>query len=49
MQVRPDYVPRTKIEVVVKDDQVEDLTSKITDTLGKDLGGKYLSWTFQSQ
>jgi len=40
MQARPDHVPRTKIEVVVKDEQVEDLISKITDTLGRDLGGK---------
>jgi nitrogen regulatory protein P-II 1 len=40
MQAKPEYIPRTKIEVVVKDDQVEDIISKITDTLGKDLGGK---------
>lgn len=40
MQTQPEYIPRTKIEVVVKDDQVEELISKITDTLGKDLGGK---------
>jgi nitrogen regulatory protein P-II 1 len=39
MQAQPEYIPRTKIEVVVKDDQVEELI-KITDTLGKDLGGK---------
>jgi nitrogen regulatory protein P-II 1 len=40
MHAQPEYIPRTKIEVVVKDDQVEELISKITDTLGKDLGGK---------
>jgi nitrogen regulatory protein P-II 1 len=33
-------IPRTKIEVVVKDDQVEVLISKMTDKFGKDLGGK---------
>lgn len=40
MQTRPDYIPRTKVEVVVKDEQVEDLISKITDRLGSELGGK---------
>lgn len=40
MQAQPEYIPRTKIEVVVKDDQVEELISKITNALGKDLGGK---------
>jgi len=40
MQAQPEYIPRTKIEVVVKDDQVEELISKITDRLGKELGGK---------
>src|ERR1700739_281094 len=28
MQTQPEYIPRTKIEVVVKDDQVEELISK---------------------
>jgi nitrogen regulatory protein P-II 1 len=40
MQAQPDYVPRTKIEVVVKDEQVEDLILKFTDKLGSELGGK---------
>ena len=40
MQTQPDYIPRTKIEVVVKDEQVEELISKIADRLGRDLGGK---------
>ena len=39
-QTQPQYIPRTKIEVVVKDHQVEDLISKITEKLGSELGGK---------
>lgn len=39
-QTQPQYIPRTKIEVVVKDDQVEELISKITEKLGSELGGK---------
>jgi nitrogen regulatory protein P-II 1 len=39
-QSQPKYIPRTRIEVVVKDHQVEELISKITDKLGSELGGK---------
>jgi len=39
-QTQPEYIPRTKVEVVVKDEQVEELISKITDRLGGELGGK---------
>jgi len=39
-QTQPEYIPRTKVEVVVKDEQVEELISKITDRLGSELGGK---------
>ena len=39
-KVQPDYVPRTKVEVVVKDEQVEEIISKVTDRLGGELGGK---------
>lgn len=39
-QTQPDYVPRTKVEVVVRDEQVEELISKVTDRLGVELGGK---------
>ncbi len=39
-QTQPEYIPRTKIEVVVKDEQVEELISKISDRLGNELGGK---------
>lgn len=37
----PDYIPRLKIEVVVKDNQVEGIVKKIVDALGGPaLGGK---------
>jgi nitrogen regulatory protein P-II 1 len=39
-QIQPQYIPRTKIEVVVKDQQVDELISKITDKLSSELGGK---------
>ena len=39
-QTQPEYVPRTKVEVVVKDHQLEQLVSKLTNTLGSELGGK---------
>jgi nitrogen regulatory protein P-II 1 len=39
-QTQPEYIPRTKIEVVVKDEQVEEIISKLTDRLGSELGGK---------
>ena len=39
-QTQPEYIPRTKIEVVVRDEQVEEVISKITDRLSSDLGGK---------
>ena len=40
MKTQPDYVPRTKIEAVVKDEQVEELILKFTDKLGSELGGE---------
>jgi nitrogen regulatory protein P-II 1 len=37
----PEYRPRTKVEVVIKDDQVEPLISQLVQRLGGDpLGGK---------
>ncbi|MGA8842374.1 MAG: P-II family nitrogen regulator [Nitrososphaeraceae archaeon] len=38
----PEFIPRTKVEVIVIDDMVEELTQKILDTFGGDpnLGGK---------
>ena len=41
MKYAPEYVPRTKIEVIIKDDQLESLINKIVERLGGDsLGGK---------
>jgi nitrogen regulatory protein P-II 1 len=34
MKYTPEYIPRTKVEVVVKDDQVDLLLRKIMDRLG---------------
>lgn len=39
-QTQPEYIPRIKVEVVVKDYQVDELISKITDKLGSERGGK---------
>jgi nitrogen regulatory protein P-II 1 len=37
----PEFIPRIKIEVVVKDDQVDSIVSKIADKLGNPaVGGK---------
>jgi nitrogen regulatory protein P-II 1 len=36
----PEFIPRTKVEVVIKDDQVEILIDKLTERLGDALGGK---------
>ena len=41
MYYTPEYIPRLKIEVVVKDGQVDGLIAKIVSELGgTDLGGK---------
>ena len=40
-QFTPEFVPRMKIEVVVKDEQVDGILSKIVDKLANpDIGGK---------
>lgn len=39
-QTQPEYIPRTKIEAIVKDHQVDELISKLADRLGSELGGK---------
>ena len=36
----PEFIPRTKVEVVIKDVQVERLIDKLTERLGEVLGGK---------
>ena len=35
-----EFIPRIKVEVVVKDEQVEELVNNLLDTLGDELGGK---------
>ena len=40
IQTEPEYILRTKIDVIVKDDQVEQLVLELTDKLGSELGGK---------
>jgi nitrogen regulatory protein P-II 1 len=36
----PEFIPRTKVEVIIRDDQVETLIDKLAETLGDALGGK---------
>jgi nitrogen regulatory protein P-II 1 len=41
MKYTPEYIPRTKVEAIIKDDQVESLVNKLVERLGGDsLGGK---------
>ena len=41
MKYTPEFIPRTKVEVVIRDDQVEPLINKLVESLGGDaLGGK---------
>ena len=41
MKYTPEYVPRTKVEVIIKDDQLESLINTLTERLsGDSLGGK---------
>ncbi len=41
MKYTPEYIPRTKVEVVVKDDQVDLILSNIMDRLGaNEISGK---------
>jgi nitrogen regulatory protein P-II 1 len=41
MKYTPEYVPRTKVEVIIKDDQLESLINKLVEILsGDSLGGK---------
>jgi nitrogen regulatory protein P-II 1 len=40
-QYTPDFIPRVKVEVIVRDDQVEGLINEVTEKLGGDArGGK---------
>jgi nitrogen regulatory protein P-II 1 len=40
MHYKPEFIPRTKVEVVVKDEQVEDLIKTLSEKLGDNIGGK---------
>ena len=40
IQTQPEYILRTKIDAIVRDDQVEQLVLELTDKLGSELGGK---------
>ncbi|MGA9167176.1 MAG: P-II family nitrogen regulator [Nitrososphaeraceae archaeon] len=41
MKYTPEYVPRTKVEVIIKDDQLESVINTLAERLGGDsLGGK---------
>jgi nitrogen regulatory protein P-II 1 len=40
IQTQPEYILRTKIDVIVKDDQVKQLILELTDKLSSELGGK---------
>lgn len=40
MQYTPEFIPRTKVEIVVKDDVVDKLINTLLDTLDNKIGGK---------
>ena len=40
MRYKPEFVPRTKVEVVVSDEKVEGLLSVFGEKLGDNIGGK---------
>jgi nitrogen regulatory protein P-II 1 len=40
MRYKPEFIPRTKVEVVVKDEQVEALIKTLREKLGDNIGGK---------
>jgi nitrogen regulatory protein P-II 1 len=40
MRYYPEFIPRTKVEVIVKDEQVEDLIKSLIGKIGNELGGK---------
>jgi nitrogen regulatory protein P-II 1 len=40
MRYKPEFVPRTKVEVVVSDEKVEGLLSVFGEKLGGNIGGK---------
>ena len=40
MHYKPEFIPRLKVEVVIKDEQVEDLVKDFVDKIGDKIGGK---------
>jgi nitrogen regulatory protein P-II 1 len=40
MHYKPEFIPRLKVEVVIKDEQVEDLVKAFVDKIGDKIGGK---------
>jgi nitrogen regulatory protein P-II 1 len=41
MKYTPEYVPRTKVEVIIKDDQLDSVINKLVESFsGDSLGGK---------
>jgi len=38
----PEFIPRTKVEVILMDDQVEVLIDRLVDKIGDALGGKII-------
>ena len=40
MQYTPEFIPRTKVEAVVKDDMVETIITSLLDQLSNKIGGK---------
>ncbi|MGB6533737.1 MAG: P-II family nitrogen regulator [Candidatus Nitrosopolaris sp.] len=44
IQTQAEYVARTKVEVIVKDDQIKQLVSELADRLDSKLGGKIFGY-----
>ena len=40
MHYKPEFIPRLKVEVVVKDEQVDGLIKTFVDKIGDNIGGK---------
>ncbi len=48
MQYTPEFIPRTKIEIVVKDEFVEKIVNALLDSLSNKIGGKIFVVDIQS-
>ena len=40
MHYKPEFIPRIKVEVVIKDEQVKEIVTNLTEKLGDKIGGK---------